>query len=105
MVRYGGQETPEIGETLNPDWVEWLMGWPTGWSSTELMSKETFGKWLDAANGKQIEMDFIPRSKANVKGKIARIKAIGNGQVPQTVAFVWELLGDFSKKLGKFVLG
>jgi len=81
------------------------MGWPTGWSSTELMSKETFGKWLDAANGKQIEMDFIPRSKANVKGKIARIKAIGNGQVPQTVAFVWELLGDFSKKLGKFVLG
>ena len=27
------------GGKLNPDWVEWLMGWPIGW--TELKPLET----------------------------------------------------------------
>jgi hypothetical protein len=25
-------EPPEIGGQLNPAWVEWLMGWPLGWT-------------------------------------------------------------------------
>lgn len=29
----GGPPTQPI--TLNPEWVEWLMGWPRGWSDTE----------------------------------------------------------------------
>jgi len=36
-----------VGGQLNPDWVEWLMGWPIGWTSTEPMGKEVFGQWLN----------------------------------------------------------
>jgi len=32
-------EQKPIGGTLNPDWVEWLMGWPIGW--TDLKPLET----------------------------------------------------------------
>ena len=24
-----------VGGTLNPMWVEWLMGWPVGWTDCE----------------------------------------------------------------------
>jgi len=34
----------QVGGQLNPDWVEWLMGWPIGWTSLESM-KELL--WLD----------------------------------------------------------
>ena len=33
--------------TLNPNWVELLMGWPMGASSLEPMSKDTFNDWLN----------------------------------------------------------
>jgi len=32
---YGRNEIPlaaQVGGPLNPDWVEWLMGWPIGWT-------------------------------------------------------------------------
>jgi hypothetical protein len=32
-------EKPNIGGRLNPTWVEWLMGWPLGW--TDLKPLET----------------------------------------------------------------
>ena len=32
----GGQDLrTEVGGQLNPNWVEWLMGWPIGWESLE----------------------------------------------------------------------
>jgi len=39
----GGAKTQPKGQ-LNPDWVEWLMNWPIGWTSLEPM-KEII--WLD----------------------------------------------------------
>ena len=39
---YGRNEIPlaaQVGGPLNPDWVEWLMGWPIGW--TDLKPLET----------------------------------------------------------------
>ena len=37
-----------VGGALNPVWVEWLMGWPLGWTSTEPMPQETWVAWLEA---------------------------------------------------------
>lgn len=37
------------GAALNPDWVEWLMGWPVGWTATGPLSPETFRGWLRAS--------------------------------------------------------
>jgi hypothetical protein len=38
----------QIGGSLNPTWVEWLMGWPLGWTSTEPMPQETWSAWQRA---------------------------------------------------------
>ena len=35
----GGQSTEERNGQLNPEWIEWLMGFPIGW--TELNASET----------------------------------------------------------------
>ncbi len=38
----------DAGGQLNPTWVEWLMGWPLLWTSTEPMPLETWGAWASA---------------------------------------------------------
>jgi len=35
-----------VGGQLNPDWVEWLMGWPIGWSALEPLGTDRFQEWL-----------------------------------------------------------
>jgi hypothetical protein len=44
-VAYGGDQTPQIGQ-LNPDWVEWLMGWPIGQSDLKPLEMDKFRLWL-----------------------------------------------------------
>jgi len=40
---------PQItGGKLNPMWVEWLMGWPLGWTDLKPLETDKFQKWLDA---------------------------------------------------------
>jgi hypothetical protein len=34
--------------TLNPMWVEWLMGWPIGWTALEPLAMDKFQAWLHA---------------------------------------------------------
>ena len=36
---FGPEKQEQTGGQLNPDWVEWLMGWPIGW--TDLKQSET----------------------------------------------------------------
>jgi len=36
----------EIGGSLNPMWVEWLMGWPIGWTDLEPLETDKFRQWL-----------------------------------------------------------
>lgn len=33
------------GGQLNPRWVEWLMGWPVGWTSLEPLEMDKFHEW------------------------------------------------------------
>lgn len=34
------------GGSLNPDWVEWLMGWPVGLTASEPLAMDKFQEWL-----------------------------------------------------------
>jgi hypothetical protein len=34
------------GGHLNPTWVEWLMGWPLGWTAFEPLATDKFRLWL-----------------------------------------------------------
>lgn len=83
-----------IQGNLNPDWVEWLMGWPIGWTSRKPLMKADYlaPDWwmLDPANE---ENSAIPRVKTGVANRIGRLRAIGNGQVPKTAALAWYVLG------------
>lgn len=87
----GGKEpdTANCG-MLNPDWVEWLMGWPFGWTDIAI----TYGVfyWLDLSDD---PADWTPplmqRITTRKKHRVPRIEMLGNGQVPlcAAVAFVW----------------
>lgn len=30
---------------LNPEWVEWLMGWPIGWTELKPLEMDKFREW------------------------------------------------------------
>lgn len=84
----------QVGGQLNPDWVEWLMGWPIGWTSLEPLPADNFAQWLDATiNGAwwPNEPD-IPRVAKGITNRVDRLKALGNGQVSAVVAAAWNLL-------------
>lgn len=34
------------GGPLNPNWVEWLMGWPIGWTESKPLAMDKFRLWL-----------------------------------------------------------
>ena len=36
-----------IGGPLNPEFVEWLMGWPIGWTDSGPLEMAKFRRWLD----------------------------------------------------------
>jgi hypothetical protein len=38
----------EIGGALNPTWVEWLMGWPLGWTDCAASATDRFQQWCDS---------------------------------------------------------
>lgn len=67
---------------LNPDWDEWLMGWPVGW--TDITRDEC--DWRDLSN----EPEDISIATTRRENRPARIKAIGNGQVPLCAAVAAE---------------
>jgi len=165
---------------LNPNWVEWLMNWPIGWTSLDPLPKENFDDWkfrtqassteiqsgemcylwwnkdpsetpyrpqsdeqrsneytdplpnmphgntrnsgrlgkgrnsagkmrnlrndistektpkersLREPNLSESEGQIIGRVAVDIKNRVGRLRAIGNGQVPGVVRTAWELLG------------
>ena len=44
--RTNGQIGAGNGGKLNPDWVEWLMGWPIGWTASKPLETDKFQSWL-----------------------------------------------------------
>lgn len=75
-----------VNGQLNPDWVEWLMGWPIGWSDLKPLTEL---KWLDPSIDPHPDISRTTDKKTN---RVSRLKAIGNGQVPLCAAKAWEVL-------------
>lgn len=94
----------QVGGSLNPEWVELLMGWPKGWTSLEPLPLSEFEEWLSGfVEGKSTRYGMqawidgtweedTPRTVTGMKNRQARLRAIGNGQVPIVVAIAWEVL-------------
>lgn len=45
-LRSAVTEPEQLGGTLNPDWCEWFMGWPIGWTASEPLATGRFQQWL-----------------------------------------------------------
>lgn len=45
----GNRKSPNLGTVvggkLNPAWVEWLMGWPAGWTDLNALEMDRFQQW------------------------------------------------------------
>ena len=64
------------------------MGWPIGWTALDGDCVEDHPGWEhDPA-----ETGNIPRVAKGILNRVARLKAIGNGQVPQVAALAWRIL-------------
>ena len=87
-------ERSESG-SLNPDWVEWLMNWPLRWSSLDPLPGERIDEWQCKSLRNMWWLDEptqTPRVAKNTPYRTDRLKAIGNGQVPQSLALAFECL-------------
>ena len=127
-------DKPEPSGALNPTWVEWLMGWPIGWTSMDAIEELDWRGWetdpadegeppnyptpqtrdwkdthntippsigktrgfslgqFMATDACKTNTGSIPRVATGIKHRVGRLKAIGNGQVPQVAAMAWNIL-------------
>jgi hypothetical protein len=81
------------GGQLNPDWVEWLMGWPVAWTRLE----NTYTNWMNWEVD-PADIDVVPRIATDIPNRIDRLRAIGNGQVPQAMVLAWHELTTNKEK-------
>lgn len=75
---------------LNADWVELLMGLPIGWTDINVAKEdiESWQGWPAAINIEQYAYE-PPRVIVGQKNRAKRLKALGNGCVPQQVYLVF----------------
>lgn len=45
MERNSRPLSEQVGGNLNPQWVEWLMGWPIGWTEQSALETDKFRQW------------------------------------------------------------
>ena len=74
--------------SLNPNWVSWLMGIPTGWDSLEPMDRNAYDEWFEDMRNDtwwNTERD-LPRVATGKIDRAKRLRALGNGIVPASLA-------------------
>jgi len=76
------------GGSLSPDWVSWLMGLPVGWTSLEPLSQEDYAEWFQAQlDGTWWQEERgLPRIATGIPDRVNRLKCLGNGIVPASLA-------------------
>lgn len=81
--------------TLNPAWVEILMGWPIGWTDPVNPCPGIWPGWPAGMGPNQFTFE-PPRiaPKGSVPNRAARVKACGNGVVPQQAALALSIIFD-----------
>ncbi len=87
VVERGGPATPQTGN-LNPGWVEWLMGWPMGWTQRRPLPDGDLEEW----DGDQAPTRHVARVGREIPDRASRLKALGNGWVPASAAAAFSML-------------
>lgn len=81
------------GGQLNPDWVEWLMGLPIGWTdrNRDAAKPEPLNGWWPD------EPDHIPRVASGILNRVDRLKCLGNMVVPQQFYPIFQAIADIER--------
>jgi DNA (cytosine-5)-methyltransferase 1 len=97
--RHSDQLNVIAGGALNPAWVEWLMGFPIGWTDLSNVAKNVeyylsqvidgLPEWLCAERWWGQEPS-IPRVSKRVKKRVSRLKALGNAVVPAQIVPIFK---------------
>jgi hypothetical protein len=78
---------------LSPGWDEWLMGFPIGWTDLSATTLRSLDWSVYPANLVKMHPNYIARVvEGRLPNRKARIKAIGNAQVPLCAAVAFTLL-------------
>ncbi len=89
-----------VGDTglpgqLSPDWDEWLMGFPVGWTDVSATKVRPLDWSIDPASLPIAHQNYMARVvQGRLPNRKARIKAIGNAQVPLCAAVAFTLLAQ-----------
>jgi len=85
------------GGQLNPDWVEWLMGFPTGWTTADIDIMHPLppkdGEWWPN------EPEGVPRVTAKMPNRADRLKCLGNAVVPRQFYPIFKAIADITEDL------
>lgn len=62
-----GSQPHQDGQ-LNPEWVEWFMGWPIGWTELKPLAMDRFLEWLHQHSPSskihsEVKMDYVYETK------------------------------------------
>lgn len=90
----------EGGKKISPEWAEWYMGWPPGW--TDLHGSPSVCGWAKQTKAghwwtDRVEAGVLPRTLPTSTGLPnigQRIHCLGNGQVPLAAATAFTLLKE-----------
>ena len=80
--------TSGVAFRLKPAWVSWLMGIPTGWESLAPMDRNAYDEWFEDMTNRiwwTTERD-LPRVTEENNNRIKRLRSLGNGIVPASLA-------------------
>lgn len=79
---------------LNPEFTEWMMGWPIGWTSLDPLDHAQVRDWeakVRAGTWWSVDPD-ISKTTKGVANQAMRVKACGNGQAGPCAALAFESL-------------
>jgi hypothetical protein len=85
---------------LNPDFVEWLMNWPIGWTSLDPLPAGTMEEWRERTLA-GTWWNFpppVPGMASGITRRIDRIRCIGNGQVPGALILALKYLARSARE-------
>jgi DNA (cytosine-5)-methyltransferase 1 len=89
------------GGSLNPEWVEALMGFPRHWTDPD---REPSPKAIDGCCRAWLDGSWesgIPRTARGTKDRAARLKALGNAVVPDQARVVFQAIMDAEREAGE----
>jgi hypothetical protein len=83
------------GGRLNPDWVEWLMGVPVGWTALDV-EVERPAPPADGAFWPE-EPDGVPRVAGDIPNRVDRLKSLGNMVVPRQFYPIYHAISEIER--------